>query len=256
MSAIGNGLQGAMGGAAGGSAFGPIGALAGGVLGGLGGFFGGSAADDQERQRQEYLRKISSRQAPELGPAAQSNYSDYRNNQSNLIRNLEAMARGEGPSVSREMLNQATNRNIAAQNSMAAGGRGNGNLLAMSAMNNTARLGADAAQSAALGRVQEQNNAVNNLGMQIYSGRGADEANNQFNATQQNYNNLNRAQLQNQFNAQQDSAFLGGMSQGRPAPSAADQIMAGGGAVRAWYDAQNSMGNGYGGGPQNAWARR
>jgi hypothetical protein len=252
---LGNFVQGAIGGATGGSAFGPLGAIGGGILGGIGGMMGSDPAGDQERQRQEYLRSIANRRAPELGPAAQSDYSGFRRNQSNLISNLEAMARGEGPSVSREMFNQATNRNIAAQTAMASGGRGNGNLGAMMAMNNSARLGADASQGAALGRVQEQNNAINNLGMQIYSGRNADEANNQFNAGQTNYNNRDRAQLQNQFYGIQDQANLGAMSQGRPGASTADQIMAGGGTVRAWYDAQNAQRPGNGG-PQNSWANR
>jgi hypothetical protein len=148
------------------------------------------------------------------------------------------MARGEGPSVSREMFNQATNRNIAAQNAFANSGRGNASLNAMVAMNNAGRLGAEASQGAALGRVQEQNNAINNLGMQLYSARGADEETNRFNANAYNYNNLNRAQLQNQFNNMQDSAMLGGMAQYRPQPSPADLIMGAGGQLGAFMGAQ------------------
>jgi hypothetical protein len=71
------------------------------------------------------------------------------------------MARGEGPSVSREMLKEATDRNVAQQQAMAQSGRGNAALAAQQASSNATRLGAGAAQSAALGRVQEQIGATN-----------------------------------------------------------------------------------------------
>ena len=255
MSSVGNFVQGAAGGALGGSSFGPAGTLVGGALGGIAGLFGGSPADAAEEERQRYLRSIANRQAPQLGPANQSNYSGFRDNQANLIGRLEAMSRGEGPSVSREMLNEATNRNVASQNAFAAGGRG-GNLGAMVAANNIGRLGAQAGQDAALGRVQEQNNAINNLGMQIYSGRSADEDTNRFNASQQNQFAQQNAQNQLQFWQQQDSANLGGLQAAPRGPSLSEQILAGGGALNAWTSSQRAGGQGGGAYNPNAWAAR
>lgn len=253
---IGGFLQGALGGALGGAAIGgPFGAVLGGIGGGLAGSYGSdpNAAANEERRR--YLASIANRQAPNIGPAAQADYSGFRSNQANLIAQLEAQARGEGPSVSREMFNQATNRNIAAQNAMMAGGRGNTALNGMMAMNNTARLGADAAQGAALGRVQEQNNAINNLGMQIYSGRGADEEVNRFNAHQRNQMAQTQGGLQNQFYGIQDNANLQGMQMAPRGPSLADQIMAGGGGLYSFYAGQQGN-KAPAGDPWNNWARR
>ena len=236
---IGNFIQGAAGGALGGSTYGPMGGLLGGALGGIAGLFGSDPQAAAERERQRYLNQVNSRQAPVMGPANTADYSGFRRNQADLIRNLEAQARGEGPSVSREMLNQATNRNVAAQNAMAAGGRG-GNLGAMLAMNNTGRLGAQAAQDAALGRVQEQLGAIDKLGMQIYSGRNSDEDTNRFNASQRNNMMQQNAANQLQFWGQQDAANLGYRPQG--GSSTADQLLAMGGSMRAWHDAQRASG--------------
>ena len=245
---IGNFIQGAIGGGLGGSTLGPWGAVGGALLGGAASLFGSDPNAMNEEERRRYLASIANRQNPALGPANQADYSGFRDNQAALISRLEAMSRGEGPSVSREMLNEATNRNIASQNAIAAGGRG-GNLGAMVAANNTGRLGAQAAQDAALGRVQEQNNAINNLGMQIYSGRGADEDMNRFNTAARNNFALQNAQNQLQFWNQQDQANLGGMGMARPGSSTADQIAAGGAGLRAWYDANNAQ-RGFGNQPQ------
>ncbi len=249
---IGNFLQGALGGALGGSAFDPLGAIGGGLLGGIAGGLGSDPTAAAEEERRRYLQGISNRQNPALGPANQADYSGFRNNQADLVRRLEAMSRGEGPSVSREMLNQATEKNIAQQNALAANGRG-GNLGAMLAMNNTGRLGAQAAQDAALGKVQEQNNAINNLGMQLYSARGADEDMNRFNTSAQNNFALQNADNQLRFWQQQDQANLGGMGMARPGASTADQILAGGASLRAWRDSQAAQ-RGFNQGGPNAWA--
>ena len=243
---IGNFVQGAVGGGLAGSTLGPLGTIGGGLLGGLAGMFGSDPQAAAEAERKRYLEQINQRQAPLMGPAAQSDYSGFRQNQQNLISQLEAMARGEGPSVSKEMLNQALNKNVADQNAIAASGRG-GNMAAMLAANNTGRLGAQSAQDAALGRVQEQIGAINNLGMQIYSGRGADEANNQFNAQQRNYRDQQNAQNQLSFWHNQDAANLGFRPQ-NIGPSMADQILAGGGALSAFYNTQRANNTPGGGG--------
>ncbi len=249
---IGNFIQGVGGGALGGSAFGAPGAVVGGILGGLGSVFGDDPGAAAEEERKRYLASIANRQNPALGPAAQADYSGFRNNQADLVRRLEAMSRGEGPSVSREMLNQATEKNVAQQNALAAGGRG-GNLGAMVAMNNTGRLGAQAAQDAALGRVQEQNNAINNLGMQLYSARGADEDMNRYNTSAQNNFALQNADNQLRFWQQQDQANLQGLGMAPRGPSTSDQILAGGASLRAWRDAQASQ-RGFGQRGPNDWA--
>ena len=224
----GNAASGAAGGALAGSALGPWGAAAGGVIGGLwGGFSGGSSSD-------RYAEELKRRQAAQLGPAHNAGYSDFRKNQQRLIQNLEDQAAGRGPSVSREMLNQATNRNIATQNAMTAGGQGNQALAGMTAANNIGRLQADASQAAALGRTQEQANAQGMLGQQIWSGRSSDEDMNRFNAsTNNNRQEFNAGNTQNY-----DRLRLAAM--GMNTPSTGDQILSGGAQVRAWYDAQKA----------------
>jgi hypothetical protein len=107
-------------------------------------------------------------------------------------------------------------------------------------MNNTGRLGAQAAQDAALGRVQEQLGAIDKLGMQIYSGRNSDEDTNRFNASQRNNMMQQNASNQLQFWGQQDAANMGYRPQG--GSSAADQLLAMGGSMRAWHDAQRASG--------------
>ena len=243
MGTVGNFISGAGGGALGGSAFGPAGAVVGGVLGGLGGIFGGQGGDPYEKEKRAYLDQISGRTAPQLGPAYQSGYSDFRKNQQRLIAGLEDQAAGRGPSVSREMLNQATNRNIATQNALQAGGQGNQALAGMTAANNIGRLQADASQSAALGKVQEQANAQNMLGQQIWSGRNSDEDTNRFNTSANNNRdefNVNNQMLMGQMNDKARLGIMGMGYQGGPA-STGDSILSGGAAMRAWYDAQQAQ---------------
>lgn len=246
MGTVGNFVSGAGGGALGGSAFGPAGAIIGGIAGGLGGIFGGQGGDPYEREKRAYLEEVAHRQAPQLGPAYQSGYSDFRKNQQRLIAGLEDQAAGRGPSVSREMLNQATNRNIATQTALTAGGQGNQALSGMTAANNIGRLQADASQSAALGKVQEQANAQGMLGQQIWSGRSSDEDTNRFNTSANNNRQEFNAGNQMMMNQMNDKARLGVMGmgyQGGPA-STGDSILSGGAAMRAWYDAQNAQNRG------------
>lgn len=226
-------ISGAGGGALGGSALGPWGAVGGGILGGLGGLFGGGGGDEERRK---YLQQISGRIAPQAGAAYTSNYSDFRNNQQALIGQLEAQARGEGPSISREMLNEATDKNIRGQNAQLASGRGNQSLAAFGAANNIGMLGAQAGQDAAMGRIKEQQAARDALGMQLYSARGADEDTNRFNASAQNQVRGSDADRRLQLMQLNDNARLGLQSN---APSTGQSILSGGAAVRAWYDSQH-----------------
>ena len=225
MAGLGDFLQGALGGGLGGSTYGPGGTLVGGLLGGLGGLFGSGGTND-DRARQLKLYEEMSRGGPQLGPAAQSKYSDFRDNQRNYIGNLEAMAAGRGPSLATEQLKAATDRNIKQQQGMAQSGIGNAAAAASSAMNNTAALGMQAAQDSGQQRIQEQLNAMNLLGINLHGARGADEDMNRFNASQQNQ--MAQAGYQGQLdNNRLRAMILGGMS-GNAGPSTGERILAGG----------------------------
>lgn len=239
------GAQGAVGGALAGSALGPWGAVAGGAIGGIAGLLGGGGGDPYENEKRAFLKEASSRQAPQLGAAQNANYSSFRDNQRRLITSLEDQAAGRGPSVSREMLNQATNRNIATQNAMTAGGNGNQALMGMTAANNIGRLQADASQSAALGRVQEQATAQGQLGQQIWSGRSSDEDMNRYNTSTNNSRDEFNVGNQMLMTGMNDRARLGVMGIGNQqgGPSTGEQILGGTGAMRAWYDSQNGNSN-------------
>ena len=217
------GLQGAAGGAMAGSTFGPAGTLIGGGIGLLGGLYGSNGTDPAvEANRQRMLQFYN--QLGNQGPAAQAGYSDFRNNQANLISNLEAQASGRGPSLAGQQLKAATDRNIKQQAGIAQSGAGNPAAAAMMAGNNTAQLGAQSAQDAAAARIQEIYNAQNLLGLNIQSGRGADEGINTFNAQQQN---MQRSDLNHTR-----AGLLGYMNGGsRTGPSMGEQILAGGGGM-------------------------
>jgi hypothetical protein len=124
-------------------------------------------------------------QAPQMGPAAQGQYSGFRQNQSALIGRLENMTSGQGPSVAAQQFQQAADRNQSQQQAMAQSGRG-GPLGAFNAMNNMQNIGMQAAQGSATARLQEQQAMMGELEKSIYGARGADEAMNQFNAGEQN----------------------------------------------------------------------
>lgn len=230
---IGNILQGVAGGALGGSTLGPAGGIAGGILGGLGSWLGGSGDDGA---REAYANEVKNRQAAQAQGYTGA-YSDFRGNQANLIRQLEAQARGEGPSVSREMLNAGLDRANQQQQSMVAGGRGNPALMGMVAANNMGQASAQANQAAALGRVQEQKNALDQLGMTLYGARGADENMNQFNAQQQQQNSQFNAGQRNQMTGMNDSVRMGLLGNN---PGTGSQLLAAGAGLRSWYDAQNA----------------
>jgi phage tail tape-measure protein len=245
--------KGAAGGAMAGAALGSvvpgvgtlIGGAAGGILGGLGGLLSGeSDTDKQKRRYEEYLNSIKNRTAPQLGPAQQAGYSQFRNNQANMISNLEAMAAGRGPSVAAEQLKAATDRNVAQQQALAQSGAGNPALAMMQAQNNAGRLGAQAAQDSAIGRQQEQLNAMQQLGLSIYGARGADESMNQYNTTA--FNNRDEFNVGNQMNMYQlnDQARLQALSglTGQNQPSFGDQMLAGGSMALGYGNFSNAAG--------------
>jgi hypothetical protein len=257
----GQGLKGAGGGALAGFAVGgPMGALVGGGLGLLGGFGNGeSEAEQAQRQMmmQEYAM-MGKRQAPQLGSAQNSAYSGFRQNQTGLVNRLEAMANGQGPSLARQMFEQATDRNMRAQQSMAASGRG-GPMAQLTAANNMGMLGAQAAQGGAIARTNEQMQAIGQLGNVIGQGRAADEGTNQFNANQNNQfqiQNLNARLQAMGMNDQMRMSILqqlGSQNQAQAQrPGLGDQIMAGGAGM---YAAKMSQKAGMPGGNVGMMAR-
>lgn len=246
-----DGLKGAGGGAlAGASIGGPWGAAVGGVIGGIGGLLGNSGpSEDEQRNRQmmmDYYNKVQGREAPQMGPAAQSATSSFRQNQQNLIGHLEGMSNGQGPSLAAQQLKAATDRNMSGQQAFANSGRG-GPLAAMQAANNSARLGAQSAQDSAGARIQEQQMALNQLGLTLHGARGMDEENSRFNAGQTNdasqANMLARLKTMG-LNDEQSSRLLQQMSGNSQSeavrPGLGDQILAGGAGMYAMGTAQRA----------------
>jgi len=240
------GASGAAGGAMAGSAFGPWGTAIGAGVGGLAGLFGGDGGQAANDKRwQGFYDDVSGRQAPQLGNAAQADYSGFRNNQSALISRLEAMSRGEGPSVSREMLNEATDRNTRGQQAMAQSGRGNAALAAQNMQNNVGMLGAQAGQSAALGRVQEQNNALQQLGTNIWSGRNSDEEMNRYNTSGRNRRDEFNVGSQMDMYGLNDRARMAAISgQQSNQPGMGDQLLAGGAGLAGFLGGQRGNSGG------------
>lgn len=247
--------QGAIKGASMGSVAGPWGAAIGGAVGGvLNGFGVGSLGSgdpnnstmstDEQKNRQmllDYYSRASNRMAPQMGPAAQGGLSSFRQNQSDLVRRLEAQSRGKGPSLAAQQLRAATDRLGSQQASIANSGRG-GPLAAQNAANNTALLGAQASQDSAAARIAEQQMALNQLGLTLHGARGADEDMSRFNAGQRNQVGQNNLEAKLRTMGMNDDAvtrIMATLSQssqqqyGRP--SMMDQLMAGGaGAFSMW----------------------
>lgn len=249
------GGQGAVGGALAGSSIMPgIGTAIGAGIGLLSGFGGGESDIDKKiRWRaQNMYDDLGARPYEQVGQAGQAGYSGFRTNQSDLINRLEALSKGQGPSLAAQQFRQATDQNIKAQQAMAASGRG-GNLSAFNAAGNMANLGAQAAQGSALARTNEQMAALSQLGQNINAGRGSDEGVNMFNTGQSNQFQLAnldarlkqmgmtddaRIRLLNQMSGQraQQAAAAG--------PGLGSQILAGGAGMYSQYASQNAMNQG------------
>ena len=248
-------LGGALTGASIGSAAGPWGAAIGGGVGAIGGgLLGlfGNGNDDQTRQMlMDYYNQLM-KNPPQLGAAGQSQYSGFRTNQSDLINRLEALSQGKGPSLAAQQFQQATDRNMSAQQAMANSGRG-GPMAALTAANNMGMLGAQAAQGSAIARTGEELGAFGQLGNVIAQGRSADEATNMFNTGQSN-----------QFQMANLEAKLKAMGLGEGAiaqimginakPTMGEQLLAGGGGslgMLAGHLGGGGGGSGGGGGQPN-----
>jgi hypothetical protein len=236
---ISQGLQGGAGGAMAGSSFGPWGTAIGGGLGILTGFLGQHGADPNEKYKKqlaELAKSFQGRQAPQIGdPASQAGYSDMRGNQAGLVSQLEAMARGEGPSAAAIQMREAMDRAVAAQTSAVAGAGGRGvnqGAAYLNAANNSAAITAQGARDTATLRAQEQSNALGQLGQVIGQGRAQDENVNQFNAGANNQFSLANLQAQLQTLGLNDEgqlkALLGILGAAPPGPGLGSQVLAGG----------------------------
>jgi hypothetical protein len=227
-------IEGAGGGAlAGGSLGGPWGAVAGGIGGGLLGLFGGNKDDENQRkQMEQYYNEVRNRGTPQVGQSASADYSSFRDNQKNLVSHLEAMSQGRGPSLAAEQFKASTDRNIAQQQGMALSGQGNATAAAMMAANNSAQLGAQSTQDAGQARIQEQQMALNQLGLTLHGARGGDEDMNRFNAGQANQFSLANLDAQLRARGMDDATRLQLISQMQGAknqgPSLSQSILAGG----------------------------
>lgn len=226
------GAQGAVGGGMAGAPAGPWGAAIGAGIGGLLGAFGGGNSDEEE------MRRRSNGRAPQMDPAAQSRYSAFRGNQSDLIAMLEAQARGEGPSLAQAQLQAATDRNQKGQQALAAGAQGPNAMLAQfQAMQNSSGLGMQAAQDAAMARMQEQYNAQNQLGLTLHGARGMDEANNQFNAAALNQHQYGNLQARMEGRGQNNSMLMNAYNAGQQ-PGLGERLLAGGAGAFSQYATQ------------------
>ena len=252
------GVEGAAGGAlAGGSFAGAPGAVVGGVVGGLAGLFGGGGDENKNKDRQRLLDYYASLQgresrgAPQIGSTAQADYSTFRDNQSNLIKHLEAMSQGRGPSLAAEQFKSSTDRNIAQQQALAQSGRGNQTAAAFQAANNSAQLGAQSAQDAGVARIAEQQMALNQLGLTLHGARGSDEDTNRFNAGQLNNTALANIDAQLKARGLDDEARIRvlGMITGGSAntgPGLGSQILAGGAGLYSMYATNKAANRGAG----------
>ena len=258
-----SGIEGAGGGALTGAALGSvvpgvgtaIGAGVGGGLGLLAGLFGNSDQDAQKQALQQYYQSVLNRQAPQAGPAAQAGYSGFRQNQAHLVDRLEAMANGQGPSLAAQQFQAATDRNNAAQMSVANSGRG-GPLAQFTAANNMATMGSQTAQGAAMGRTAEELGAINQLGGVIAQGRGADENVNMFNSGQTNDMSRFNVQAKLQQGQMNDQAYLQAMGMYNTVanqPTTGDRLLAGGAGAFAQYAGHGGGGGGGYTDPSQYW---
>lgn len=212
---IGDFVQGAIGGGLAGGGFTPLGGL-GALVGGLAGYFGGGSDADANRKAQmDYFNQLGS-----IGPASQGAYSEFRGNQRNYINNLENMAAGRGPSLADAQMRAATDRSTKQSMGLAQSGAGNPAANMMMAQEAAGQMGSQNAQNAMQGRIQEQLNAMNLLGINLHGARGADEDMNRFNASQQNNYTLDTNRLR--------GMVLNGAGNGASGTSLGEQIMAGG----------------------------
>ena len=121
-----------------------------------------------------------------IGPAAQSAESAFRQNQADLVGQLNKYATGQ-ESVSQLQLRQNTDANIAQQMAMANSARpGQGAMAQRLAAQNAGMANTQLAGQAAVAGLQERQAAATQLNSLLGTARGQDLSNSQFNAGQSN----------------------------------------------------------------------
>ena len=186
------------------------------------------------------------RAAPQAGPAANAQTSGFRSNQEDLINRLDALSRGQGPSLAAEQLRQATDRNMKQQSSIAQTGRGNAGLAGIQASNMSGQLGQQAASDSAVARIAEQQMALGQLGGAINQGRTSDQDLSQFNALQTNFRDQFNIEAQLRARGMDDEQIraIMQMKQGQAnKPTFGEQLFAGGaGALAGWASRPSGKG--------------
>lgn len=184
------------------------------------------------------------RAAPQAGPAAVAQTSGFRDNQQELITRLEALSKGQGPSLAAEQLRQATDRNMKQQASIAQSGRGNAALAGIQASNTAGALGAQSASDSAVARIAEQQMALQQLGSAINQGRTSDQDLSQFNALQKNYRDQFNVEAQLRARGLDDEQIRAllqmrmAAAQAKQQGSIGNQLMAGGAGLLSMYGSQ------------------
>lgn len=248
-------VSGALGGAGIGLALGgPIGAGIGAIGGGLLGAFGGP--DDADRQRDrlaQYEQDLRNRQIREMGPANLAGPSGYEANRASMIRYLNSIARGNGPSLATNQMREAMDRSTGAQAGLAAGAAGRGmsaGAAYRNAANNAAAIQTQGARDTANARVQEQMSALGQLQGAINTGIGQQNQMSQFNAGQQNQMQVAAmdAYLRQQGMSDAQRLAILQMYQGNIRPGIGAQLGAAGLGGFTSYAAANANPSGAGGG--------
>lgn len=233
MSKGGQAAKGAMGGAmAGGAIAGPYGALVGGVVGGAIGYFGDDPEEGWNDKLNMLNRSFQREQAPQATQFERAGQSQLMGNRAALIAQLEAQARGEGPSAARQQMQKAADdtRQMMASTAAGAGGRG---VNSGAAMRNATNAGSTVmqknSQDMGIMRAQEQMNAQGQLGQVIGQGIGQDQSLNEANANQFNAQQGLNAQLRMQHLGLSHQSQLQALTMSNPkGGGTGDGLMAGG----------------------------
>jgi len=122
--------------------------------------------------------------------------SDFRGGQQDLLKQLQAQSRGQGPSLAAMQAQQAGNQGLMAQRAMAASAApGQQGLAARQAAQQGANITGSIAGQSAMGRAQEQLGALGQLGGALGQFRQQDIG--QMSVNDQARNEMLRQELQN-----------------------------------------------------------
>lgn len=146
--------------------------------------------------------------AAQIGGYERAGGSDFAADQRWLLDQLRAQALGQGPSLAKEQLRLGADQNVAAQQALAATGRGNAAMAARQAAQNTANINQNMAGQAALAGIQERLGALGQIGGVAGQARGQDQDLSMFNADQYNSRQLAQAGFNQQTGLANQSASL------------------------------------------------